>query len=254
MMRERPYAFVAMPFGDGKGPDSDIDFDSVIWPMYRRVIERAGLEAVRADRGGHLLSPGNGDVAAEMIRDIGNADVMVADVTLANPNVLYELGIRHSLRPSNTVITVLRQEHAKRRAPFNIQSLRQWGYSLSNPELRVHAEETLHARIATARDEPRDARVSPVAAAFPDLDITLHAQRPLSDGEPIVIPLMGDSEMSVGFFTGKAHLLHRSDAIGVLAVPHNNRFDVPPGSLADRVLKLERDGMLQRAPANRLVG
>jgi hypothetical protein len=45
-----------------------------------------------------------GDVLKKIILDLSNSDIVIADLTDSNPNVYWELGIRHSLK--NGTITV----------------------------------------------------------------------------------------------------------------------------------------------------
>src|SRR5690606_41249084 len=39
-----------------------------------------------------------------MYRELLEADIVIADHSTANPNALYELGIRHALRPRTTIV------------------------------------------------------------------------------------------------------------------------------------------------------
>jgi len=48
--------------------------------------------------------PIRGDIASQIITDLGNSDVVVADLTEYNPNVFWELGVRQSFR--NCTITI----------------------------------------------------------------------------------------------------------------------------------------------------
>ena len=92
--------FVMMPFGrkrDGKG--REIDFDAVYAEIVLPAIEAAGLEPIRADEG-HA----GGVVHKPMLERLILCDVMIADLTGADPAVCYELGIRHGVRPSSTVL------------------------------------------------------------------------------------------------------------------------------------------------------
>ena len=59
----------------------------------------AGLEPIRADE--ELLG---GIVHKPMFERLILCDYAVADLTTANANVFYELGIRHALRPYSTVL------------------------------------------------------------------------------------------------------------------------------------------------------
>ena len=94
------HAFVAMPFGvkkDSQG--SEIDFNRVFAELIRPALESAGLDVFRADEEERA-----GDIRTDMFQKLLIADLVVADLTLANPNVWYELGVRHALRARGVVI------------------------------------------------------------------------------------------------------------------------------------------------------
>jgi hypothetical protein len=56
------------------------------------LIEKKGeFEAFRSE-------PLRGDIATQIITDLANADIVVADLTDHNPNVLWELGVRQSFK------------------------------------------------------------------------------------------------------------------------------------------------------------
>ena len=96
----KPLCFVLMPFGrksDGGG--RTIDFDAVYNEIIAPGVTAAGMDVIRADQeqiGGTIHKP--------MFERLMLCDYAVADVTGANPNVYYELGIRHALRPRSTII------------------------------------------------------------------------------------------------------------------------------------------------------
>ena len=89
-----------MPFGrktDAAGRMTN--FDSVYQNLIAPAVVKAGLEPIRADEekiGGTIHKP--------MFERLMLCHYAVADVTGANPNVFYELGIRHALRPASTVV------------------------------------------------------------------------------------------------------------------------------------------------------
>ena len=91
--------FVLMPFGTKTGPDGKtINFDKVYEQLIKPAILDAGLEPLRADHeeaGGFIQKP--------MFEALLLCQFAVADLTNANPNVFYELGIRHAVRPWSTV-------------------------------------------------------------------------------------------------------------------------------------------------------
>src|SRR5580698_1081643 len=92
--------FVLMPFGTK--PDvagTMIDFDAVYNVLIGPAIEAAGLESLRADEemtGGIIHKP--------MFERLILCQFAVADLTTANANVFYELGLRHAVRPWSTIL------------------------------------------------------------------------------------------------------------------------------------------------------
>ena len=94
--------FVIMPFGIKPIPDEPnnfFDFDKVYRTVIRRAVEEAGMEAIRADE-----QSGSNIIHSEMFRELRDRAVVLADLSLGNPNVYYELGIRHVLSSSGTVL------------------------------------------------------------------------------------------------------------------------------------------------------
>jgi hypothetical protein len=91
--------FVLMPFGVKTGPDGKkIDFDKVYEQLIKPAIVAADIEPLRADHeeaGGFIQKP--------MFEALLLCPFAVADLTNANANVFYELGIRHAVRPWSTV-------------------------------------------------------------------------------------------------------------------------------------------------------
>ncbi len=94
------HAFVAMPFGVKKDSlGNAIDFNRVYAELIKPALEMAGLEAFRADEEARA-----GDIRTDMFQELVIADLVVADITLDNPNVWYELGVRHALRARGVVL------------------------------------------------------------------------------------------------------------------------------------------------------
>src|SRR5437764_4876478 len=83
-----------MPYGVKDG----IDFNRVYADLIRPALESAGLETFRADE---ELRAGN--IRTDMFQELLLADLVVVDLSIDNPNVWYELGVRHALRPRGVV-------------------------------------------------------------------------------------------------------------------------------------------------------
>jgi hypothetical protein len=71
-----------------------------------------------------------GFIHERMIQSIADSDVAIVDITAANPNVYYELGIRHALRDRVTVL--IRRKGTQN--PFNIAGLSTIEYDETKPE------------------------------------------------------------------------------------------------------------------------
>jgi len=123
----RPLCFVAMPFGTRTAPgasDRAIAFDSVYAAMAAG-IERAGLECRRAD-----FDPSGGFVHRSMFEALLVAEYVVVDLTFANPNVAYEVGLRHGANAGRGTILVCEEESLKA-LPFDFKPLRTVPYQVS---------------------------------------------------------------------------------------------------------------------------
>jgi len=115
-MTKKKTCFVVMGFGPkvdfetGRTLNLDATYQNLIKPA----IEDAGLECYRADEITH-----SGNINVPMYQQILTADVVVADVSTANCNAFYELGVRHALRPSTTIIIA----EDKFNFPFDIKQI-----------------------------------------------------------------------------------------------------------------------------------
>lgn len=118
--RGRPHAFVVMPFGRKQGPDGRwIDFNSIYQTLIKPALEAAGLEPFRADE-----EASSGDILSDMFQELLLADLVVADLSIDNANVFYELGIRHALRRRG----VVHIQAGRAYMPFDIFNVRTLPY------------------------------------------------------------------------------------------------------------------------------
>jgi hypothetical protein len=161
----RPLCFVLMPFG--KKPDAAgriVDFDHVYQDLIAPAIEQADMEPLRADEemtGGIIHKP--------MFERLILCEYAVADLTTANANVFYELGLRHALREWSTVLVFA---EGGSQLPFDVVPLRALPYKLSPsgaPADVAGARATLAARLKAARAATADSPVYQLVEGFPDI-------------------------------------------------------------------------------------
>lgn len=119
----KPHVFVAMPFGAKPGHDGQlIDFNLVYKEYIKPALEAAGLEVFRADEERRA-----GDIIIDMFQELLIADLVVVDLTIDNPNVWYELGVRHALRARGVILVQGSRpnnpfdSYAQRRLFYNVQ-------------------------------------------------------------------------------------------------------------------------------------
>jgi tetratricopeptide (TPR) repeat protein len=121
-MTKAPLCFILMPFGIKASADgSTINFDRVYQDLIAPAVRDAELEPIRADQevtGGIIHKP--------MFERLILCPFAVADLTTANANVYYELGVRHAFRPFSTVQIIAEGS----RLPFDVQMLRTIPYTL----------------------------------------------------------------------------------------------------------------------------
>jgi tetratricopeptide (TPR) repeat protein len=157
-----------MPFG--KKPDNGgllIDFDSVYKNLIFPAIEEAGLQPIRADEeqvGGLIHKP--------MFERLILCEYAVVDLTTANPNVFYELGVRHAIRPYSTVLLFA---EGTKQLPFDIAPLRAIPYKLdsysgkSDQQINVKTKEILKKRLIEAQNSNTDSPIFQLVEGFPDI-------------------------------------------------------------------------------------
>ncbi len=112
------HVFVAMPFGVKDG----IDFNAVHEHLIRPALEGAGFVVLRADEEQRA-----GQIRADMFQELLLADLVVVDLSIDNPNVWYELGVRHALRKRGVVPIQCRRDYL----PFDVYTDRTLRYSVT---------------------------------------------------------------------------------------------------------------------------
>lgn len=158
-----PLCFILMPFGQKPAPDGAlIDFDRVYSDIIAPAVQAARLEPIRADH-----ETAGGIIHKPMFERLILCPFAVADLTLANANVYYELGVRHAFRPFSTVQLIAEGS----RLPFDVQMLRTIHYALDKDGLPDAARiEPARAAIATFLGEARNgAQDSPIYQLLSDL-------------------------------------------------------------------------------------
>jgi hypothetical protein len=164
--------FIVRPFGTKNG----INFDRVEKDLVRPAMEHAGLTGGTT---GEFIQQGN--IRTDMFEQLLIADLVIADISVHNANVFYELGIRHALRDKRTFLIKSKEdkpsESKELDVPFDLKTDRYLSYDAKDPSgavdiLAAALKLTLDSQIAD----------SPVYQLLPAL-------KPADPDEVLVVPL-----------------------------------------------------------------
>lgn len=159
--------YVALPWGvrlDQEG--RRLDFEYLYSKVLKPAIEDAGLECRRLED----FAPGT-SWQRSLFTAILSSDLMIADISTQNPNVMYELGIRHALKRGRTLMI-----SAGGHLPSNIGQIQALFYRPDDDgRLTGAAAEEFRARLlgivqVSGRSTISD---SPLYEFFPEIDVSL---------------------------------------------------------------------------------
>jgi hypothetical protein len=137
--------FVIMGFGKKTDFETSrvLDLDASYRDLIKPAVEAAGLKCVRADEIVH-----SGLIDVPMYEQLLKADVVVADLSTSNRTAIYELGVRHALRPYTTIVIA---EDQIMKSPFfdlshiEIRTYRHLGEDIGVHEMRRFSAELTNA-------------------------------------------------------------------------------------------------------------
>ena len=149
-MAESTTCFVIGPIGNELAPLGDPDrlrYEEAI-ETWEKVIEPACVElGVSPIRASDISKAG--EITEQVFRLVRDADVVIADVTGGNANVMYELGLRHTRQKS----TIQIGEYGK--LPFDISTIRTLQFSRT-PAGLVDGRKKLRETLAATLDGGSD--------------------------------------------------------------------------------------------------
>lgn len=203
--------FVISPIG-GDESDTRKWADQTIKHLIRPAVESHGLEVKRADEEDRA-----GIITTHIIQRLVTAELVVADLTGRNPNVFYELAVRHVTR--KPLIQIIRAEEE---IPFDVQAMRTVKFELNDPDVLEVARDALNRQVAAVLEEeeletpisqavgqqlalesgdPEQVEIAELARAVQALTAEVRGRRPrpsastfVPAGEVRPIPMFGGEE------------------------------------------------------------
>ncbi|MFC4263849.1 TRAFs-binding domain-containing protein [Ferruginibacter yonginensis] len=194
-MSKKKTCFVIIGFGPktdfetGNIFDLDKTFDNLIKPAF----DELDIECFRAKDIRH-----SGNIDVPMYEWILNADIVIADISTLNPNALYELGVRHALRPNATIVI----SEDKTKYPFDlnhtlISKYEHLGKDIGVSEAKRFKNELKATVLEVLNTKKND---SPVYTYLPKLqppkfeNVDVKSIKEYSDIQPTLSELIYDAE------------------------------------------------------------
>jgi hypothetical protein len=129
--------FIVRPFGKKRvtmteGQSVEVDFDAIDQALIKPALAGNGLEGETTE-----VIAAAGNIRVDMFEMLITYDLVIADISIDNANVFYELGIRHGLRPKGTIL--LRFSTPGTDTPFDLKTDRYIAYDRNDPGAAISA-------------------------------------------------------------------------------------------------------------------
>lgn len=152
--QKKKSCFVICPIGADKSSSRERS-DKVLKYIIKPVLEPAGYHVERADQ---LDEPGI--ITNQIVKKIIESDVLIADLSEGNPNVFYELAIRHGLKKP-----FVHMIDANEKIPFDNSQVRTIQFDIKDLDSVDAAKRQLQAQISSI-DAGETVAESPISVAF----------------------------------------------------------------------------------------
>jgi hypothetical protein len=133
---EKKICFVISPIGED-GSDIRERSDQILKHIIASSVEQLGYTIIRADK---ISEPGI--ITTQIIEYIVDAELVIADLTDKNPNVFYELAIRHAIR--KPLVQMIKKGEA---IPFDVAATRIVQFDLLSLDSVAAAKEEIISQV-----------------------------------------------------------------------------------------------------------
>ena len=178
-MTDEKSCFVISPIGE---PDSDTRkrADQILKHVVKPAVAECGYTAVRADE---IDKPGI--ITSQVIQRVVTDPLVIADLTERNPNVFYELAIRHALR--KPLVQLIKKGE---RIPFDVAGTRTIQIDHHDLDSVETAKREIAAQIRALEADPSDLE-TPISVSL-DLQILRQSEKPEERSLADLVSLVAD--------------------------------------------------------------
>lgn len=254
-------AFVIGPIGDREardGTESRIAYEEGVQVLEEVIIPAChgfGIEALRSD--GITTT---GEIPEQIFRQLRDCAIVIADLTGANPNVMYELGLRHTTGK----LTI--QIGERDRLPFDVAAIRTIMFKRTESGLvqaRKDLAKMLAASLDTGGDPVTATRIWFEPAGAPPESVTEGSSdgggvglNEADDDSPGFLELLADMEEGiqslVQTLNAATSITDEISRVYVEAANSVRDLDAHGGGAAGRLVLANKTAAELEAPANRL--
>jgi hypothetical protein len=176
--------FIIAPIGE-KGSETRTRSDQVLTHIIKPVVEKYGYVAIRAD---DVSEPGV--ITAQIIQHLIDDDLVIADLTGKNPNVFYELAVRHTLK--KPVLLIIQAGEV---IPFDVAQQRNISFDYKDLDSVATCKTQLAKNIENIESCNNDFD-SPISMAI-ELQYLRQSDDPIEKGYGEIISMLQDIRSSI---------------------------------------------------------
>lgn len=181
---DKKICFVISPIGE-EGTETRERSDQILKHIISEPVKQLGYEVIRADK---ISEPGI--ITTQIIEYIVNAEPVVADLTDRNPNVFYELAVRHAVR--KPLVQMIRKGES---IPFDVAATRIIQFDLHNLDSVATAKEEISSQVKSIETDNNEIH-NPISVSL-DLKVLKESgdaeERSLAD----IVEAISDLRISV---------------------------------------------------------
>jgi len=169
--------FVIAPIGE-EGDETRHRSDQVLKHIIQPVVAECGYKAIRADK-----IPEPGIITSQIIQHLVEDSIVIADLTGRNPNVYYELAIRHAVK--KPVVQIIQ---AGESIPFDVATMRTISFDYRDLDSVDRCKEELIKQIRSIERDPSQV-YNPISLAI-DLQFLRRSDNPVEKSNAEIVSML----------------------------------------------------------------
>jgi hypothetical protein len=181
---QKGLCFVVAPIGE-EGSETRTRSDQVLNHIIAPAAEECGYEALRADK---ISEPGI--ITSQVIQHLVDDPLLIADLTGHNPNVFYELAVRHAVR--KPVVQIIQ---AGERIPFDVAGTRTIELDHRDLDSVARCHQEMVRQIRTVEKDVSQVD-TPISVAI-DLQSLRRSENPLEKSNAEIIAMLQELRAAV---------------------------------------------------------